>query len=178
MPLNVASMSSRTRAEWRFGLVRSGRPYRPSTANPPASPRGVVWARIDLDAHDRASAVHRELELQIVEQISSNGRIALSPGPGDPPFDIAFAADDSRAVIVEVKSLPVGAEVQQLRLGLGQVLDYRAKLGERLSVTPIVAVDREPPDSAHWQRVYDHAGVGLSWPPDLWNRIRAAIAAL
>lgn len=66
--------------------------------------------------------------------------------------------------IVEVKSLSGADEAQQLRLGLGQVLDYRARLRPQRAV---LAVEHEPSDPHHWTHISRDVGIELVWPPNL-----------
>lgn len=66
--------------------------------------------------------------------------------------------------VAEVKSLTVANESRQLRLGLGQVLHYRAMLQhQHPEVRPVLAVEREPSDGL-WLDLCQELGVGLVWP--------------
>jgi hypothetical protein len=94
--------------------------------------------------------------------LSERGLIPLSP-TGSPNDDLAWQ-DGHRFFVAEVKSLTATNETQQLRLGLGQVLDYRAMLARRSEVVPVLAVEREPSDR-RWVRLCRDMGVVLTWPP-------------
>jgi hypothetical protein len=71
----------------------------------------------------------------------------LSPGAGDPKFDVAWRDSGGSLVVVEVKSATPTNLENQLRIGLGQVLRYGESLlarGERTRlalVTELAAVD-------------------------------------
>jgi hypothetical protein len=72
-------------------------------------------------------------------------------------------------VVAEVKTCGTTAVAGQLRLGLGQVLEYRATLAAQLRVDPsevraVLAVDVIPP--GHWYQVCAPAGVDLLGPHD------------
>ena len=67
-------------------------------------------------------------------------------------------------VVVEVKSMTETNESRQMRLGLGQVLDYSHALGGAASgVRPVLAVERRPAES-RWIEICSSAGVTLVWP--------------
>ena len=79
-----------------------------------------------------------------------------------PACDLAYIRRRA-LVIVEAKSLPRGSDDHQIRLGLGQVLDYRADLsaGQDLRVKAILAVPRTPERAATWRRACERADVTL-----------------
>jgi hypothetical protein len=57
------------------------------------------------------------------------------------PVDVAWRDADGRQYIAEVKSVVGANDVDQLRLGLGQVLEYRHRLDALgLSVTAVMLV--------------------------------------
>ena len=67
-------------------------------------------------------------------------------------------------MVVEVKSLTGANEAGQIRLGLGQVLDYEHRLlWNDDYVRPILAVERKPA-AEHWKRLCEAHGVALVWP--------------
>ena len=66
--------------------------------------------------------------------------------------------------VVEVKSLSPSNETQQLRLGLGQVLDYQDRLLMRHpNVRSVLAVSA-PPSDHRWLDLFERNGVTLIWP--------------
>jgi hypothetical protein len=102
--------------------------------------------------------------------LSERGLIPLSP-TGSPNYDLAWL-DGSRLFVAEVKSLTATNETQQLRLGLGQVLDYRAMLARRREVVPVLVVEREPSDE-RWLGLCRDVGVILTWPPGFHSLLLA-----
>jgi hypothetical protein len=102
-----------------------------------------------------------------------------SPKPGDPPFDIAWRDDDAGGVafICEVKSLTDENETGQIRLAIGQLLDYVHTLGSQReagslpphwegvhAVRGVVAVERRPAKDVHWTGLCEKHGIILTWP--------------
>lgn len=121
---------------------------------------GEAVAVIDLDRHDRAQRVHAELQNRVAALVQSCGLAPLSP-IGSPEYDLAFRFVD-RIVVAEIKSLPVGSEEQQLRIGLGQVLRYRQQLTATTGATveAILVVERSPSDKS-WFDAFRSSGVML-----------------
>jgi hypothetical protein len=145
------------------------RPYEPQKG-PIRS--GLLAITKDLATLERATREHRQLELRLADLARGRGLEPLSP-KGDPSFDVAWVEPDGSFTVVEVKSLPVGAEAQQLRLGLGQVCDYRTQLnGTYREVRAVLAVERRPP--THWDAVCRTADVTLVWPPSLGRAFKSS----
>jgi hypothetical protein len=82
-----------------------------------------------------------------------------------PDFDLAWLQDGQR-VVVEVKSLTVENETSQLRMGLGQVLQYRHALKVFGEVRAVPALERRPIDPTWESRLCGELGVVLTWAPD------------
>ena len=80
----------------------------------------------------------------------------------DPQVDVGWWRGD-RLVVVEVKSTLGGNECSQLRLGLGQVMDYRQQLGGD-GVDAWVAVSQPLTDLARSREVGASANVGVGVP--------------
>lgn len=129
-------------------------PYRP--ARDDATPQPVPTT-VDLLA---ATNAHNHFQNTLAERALGHGLIPLRSVRSDAQVDLAWH-DGNNLVIIEVKSLTIGNAAQQLRLGLGQVLDYQARLG---GVTPVLAVDSRPPHSPHWDSLCTAHGVTLVWP--------------
>lgn len=115
-----------------------GVPYSPADDREPAEeqlPQRVA----DLVELDRATRRHMELQDRLATELQRHGIAPRSPGSWQPQFDLAFEHAGQRWVI-EVKTTdPVSA--QQIRLGLGQVLEYR----HRLSGSQWSSCERSPP---------------------------------
>jgi hypothetical protein len=76
--------------------------------------------------------------------------------------------------VAEIKSLN-GANVErQLRLGLGQVMQYRTMLSRSGVVAQAVLAVEHPVDPL-WIDVCSSAGVILTWPSE-WPRLAESIA--
>lgn len=127
---------------------------------------------LDLSALDRATEAHELILKQLREHLTGVGVTARSPGPGMPWFDAGWRSpqDESELMIAEVKSLTGAVESQQIRLGLGQVLDYAhtvgsGELGSGLKVVPVLVLQHEPGDR-RWTSLADSLGVVLTWAPD------------
>jgi hypothetical protein len=110
---------------------------------------------------------------QLKDAILAAGLEPLVPERPDPLFDIAFYAEDGETLaVIEVKSLSDEHAVQQLRLGLGQVLHYAHLLGAERPVRGALAVPIEPAEE--WRGVCAAAGVTLI----VAHELDAAIARL
>lgn len=139
-----------------------GLPYRRKQAGEGTSD-GPIPFEVDPDVIDRGRTAHIETEGALADAVQKHGWTPESPGPGQPEFDLAWVAGDE-LYVAEIKSLTAANEIKQLRLGLGQVLDYRAILarGER-RVVAVLAVERRP-DAGRWAGVCEAHGVRLVWP--------------
>ena len=110
---------------------------------------------VDPEAVDRALQVHAALQNSFADWLSDHDLEPRSPRTGDPDFDLAWTHDE-RLVVGEVKSLPA-RELHQLRLALGQVLDYRQQLRELYGAVDAVIhrrtkTKRRALDRSLWER--------------------------
>lgn len=130
------------------------------TATAPAAGFGVAYRRagdddpaeVELLAHladlaelDRATKRHMDLQDRLADALRRRGVEPRSPGGRQPQFDLAFE-HTGECFVVEVKSGdPVSA--QQVRLGVGQLLEYRHLLRDTVSqqVRAVLLVEAEPP---------------------------------
>jgi hypothetical protein len=118
----------------------------------------------DLDAIERGLRGHAATQNALADAVSDAGLEPLSPEAHAPNYDLAWYDSQGGFVVAEVKSLNDSNETQQIRLGLGQVLDYQHTLTSRArSVTPVLAVERRP-RSKHWLALCRAHGVQLVWP--------------
>lgn len=119
---------------------------------------------VDPDAFDRANAAHRTTQNSVAAWAEERGFEPISPRPGEPQFDVGWRSGQA-IYIVEVKSLLSVRENGQLRLGLGQVLDYRATLSMTKNIPVQVGlVTSRPPSSPRWEPLLLAHDVGLAWP--------------
>ncbi|WP_448811072.1 hypothetical protein [Agromyces bauzanensis] len=125
--------------------------------------------QIDLSALDKGTAAHQATLAAFIASLSRRGLVAERPGRLAPQFDVGWAHEE-RAFVAEVKSLGGTDEVQQIRLGLGQVLDYAQQLRRATKtgqiVQPVLVLEREPSDPRRWIDATKSAGVLLTWGPD------------
>ncbi len=79
-------------------------------------------------------------------------------------IDLSWVVDDTR-VVIEAKSITSGNEVRQLRLGLGQVLDYAhlVSTAQHERVRAVLAIERRPSDT-RWRDLCRMHDVELVWP--------------
>ena len=146
-----------------------GRP-RELVPEPPPSSKEPIPFEVDPDVVDRGRRAHVVTENVLHRAIDQAGMSPRIPEDDEPNYDVAW--DDGDAITVaEVKSLTAANEVKQLRLGLGQLLDYQSQLGAKgREVRAVLAVERKPVDP-RWIRLCRRHGVTLAWPetfPDLF----------
>jgi len=158
----------------RFHLRRVDRP----AAVPETGPLGVPFQardeEIELaspttpvppdpDAAGRGLRAHHRLQNQLAELVKAAGNAPRDPAPIDPDFDLAWETPQA-VFVVEVKSCTKANEVRQLRMGIGQVLDYEDVLRARgKAVQPVLYLERAPSD-ARWVPLAERHNVRLVWP--------------
>lgn len=141
-----------------------GAPYRPVDATVPATPR--VPFTVDPDVIDRGTTEHKRVQTAVSEALRALGVEPLSPNPGDPDFDVGWCIGEVWFV-AEVKSLTAANEATQVRLGIGQVLEYRRILAHRHpSVRAVLALEREP-DMGRWSDLLESLEIDVVWPETL-----------
>jgi len=115
----------------------------------------------------RGHLAHCELQDQLAKFIEDNGLTPHSPEGGDPPFDVMWRMQSGTPRIVEIKSMTSENERHQLRLALGQVLDYVHRVEEHGTKASGAIVIEKPPSNARWERLCAKHGVVLAWPGEL-----------
>ena len=122
-----------------------------------------VW-EYDPSERDRATLEHRLLENWLITRVQEEDLSPLDAVRG-PQFDLAWTIGET-LVICEVKTTS-GDEVKQLRLGLGQLLHYRAQVTRDTSgsVRAALLVGSQPHDCI-WQYLCEKLGIVLFWPED------------
>lgn len=148
----------------RTAKVGSWKRYVPPATITTHSPAPFTW-----DAEDKDANTQEHVDtLNTLNAILEQAEIEAVEGMSRPNCDLAYVHRRG-LVIIEAKSLPRGSDDHQMRLGLGQVLDYRANLSagkEYPHVKAILAVPRTPERVATWQRACEDAHVTLliaSW---------------
>jgi hypothetical protein len=130
-----------------------------------------LWA-LDPSELDRSTREHRVLENWLIETVQRSGLEPLDPA-GPPFFDVAWKVHD-RMVICEVKTVRLHQD-QQLRLGLGQILDYvdqvRRGNDSTIGVVGAVLASGEP-NEPRWVDVFRAAGIVLFSPDSPVDRFK------
>lgn len=150
-----------------------GQPYRRAVGGIDAAPEGPLFR--DWSALDAATRAHADTQNALEAHVRQRGHPTFSPGPGEPGYDLAWRTA-SGLVVAEVKSTTGANQRQQIRLGLGQVLDYRHELRRLLGERPVavLAVSGLPHDDE--RDVCAEADVVLTCPatfgPDLAAFVR------
>lgn len=162
-PLTAAeSKSARRTAASPFGVTFR----RASTRRTDRALAAARLVTIDLDELERRTLAHHRLVNQLADLIENMGRQPLSPSRSDCQFDVGFEVGSTFHVI-EVKTTSRGNEVQQMRLGLGQVLHYRHHLLSGYDrVTAHLVLSAEPSLAYDMADVCEAHRVRVSWAPD------------
>lgn len=156
----------------RGGAQPLGAAYRAADEHPTIAPRDPF--ETDPDAVDRASAAHAQTQNALGDWARGRGLVPRSPGTGDPQFDIGWESA-GEFVVVEVKSLLGAREDGQIRLGIGQVFDYRRLIGAQTGgpCRAAVAVSRQP-RSSRWRPLCEELELHLVWPGE-FERLALAV---
>jgi hypothetical protein len=142
------------------GLV----PYRPPTIGQGARRDPFT---IDPETVDRGNRAHADLQNALADAATRAGCTAWS-ADGGPDFDLAWTDAEGDLTLAEVKSLTADNEARQIRLGLGQLLDYAHTLrasGTRVA-SLVLAVESEP-TRTRFSALCRDLGVLLIWPDTL-----------
>jgi len=123
----------------------------------------------DPDVVDRGLEGHRLTLKKLAAAVYAHG-ISPHEGIDSCRYDLAWMTPAGSLYVAEVKSLSGQNEKAQLRLGLGQVLDYAQFLeaaGHTVTGT-VLAVERAPRDK-RWVDICKRAGVALVWPTTMYS---------
>lgn len=129
----------------------------------------------DPAAMERALAGHARTQNLLADFLARRGLTPLSPVVSTIQFDLAWEAG-SQIWVAEIKSLSAQNEAVQLRLELGQVLEYAWRLRQqhgRLG-QPVLVPETAPEDPA-WRVVCESVGVLVTWP--LFKTLERALNA-
>lgn len=131
---------------------------------------------VDPDQIDQSTQLHAATQNALSAVVALRGCEPLSP-TGEPNYDLAWEEPDGSVVVVEIKSIRSTNSERQLRLGLGQVLRYRALLeADGRKVRSVLALSG-PPHDLRWVGLCDEHGVSLIWMPNLAAMLGQALAA-
>lgn len=142
-----------------------------------ASSDGLMPVVIEHDpaALERALASHATVQNTLAAFVESQGFEPLSPAGSAAQFDLAWTVGDA-IWVAEIKSTTGQNESTQLRLGLGQVLEYSWRLSQwhKRAVRPVLVPEQRPVDDS-WGAISAECGVLLTWP-DSFESLRSALA--
>jgi hypothetical protein len=152
---------------------RFGVPYRPAGDRKHGAPAELPEHVVDMETLDRATQRHMELQDSLATELRRRGIAPRSPGSWQPEFDLAFEHEETRWVVEAKSSKPVSP--QQMRLGLGQVLEYRHRLagGDGQSVRAALLLETTPDDP--WPAVCREAGVSVIAADELTGCLTACL---
>lgn len=122
---------------------------------------------LDLAALDKGTEAHESTVAALIAHLARRKVQVCRPARRAPRFDAGWSRDKD-VFIAEVKSLTGGREEQQIRLGIGQVLDYAHQMrvaGAHGQVRPVLVLERRPTDP-RWASLAEHSGILLTWGPD------------
>ncbi|WP_193340407.1 hypothetical protein [Pseudarthrobacter sp. AB1] len=122
---------------------------------------------MNLEALDKGTAAHEATVTALSMTLERRGLLPQRPGLHAPAFDLGWT-EDGVIYIAEVKSLTGTDQTQQIRLGLGQVLDYAQQIRQtRLASSPVhpVLVLEHEPSHPRWTETASSAGAELMWGP-------------
>ncbi|HET6230252.1 MAG TPA: hypothetical protein VFE05_09300 [Longimicrobiaceae bacterium] len=146
-----------------------GRPYQ--AADEAASRTEINLFPVDPSVVERGLKGHAITQNALAAELRARGLEPRSPAAGEPEFDLGWE-HAGRRVVAEVKSLTNQNEERQLRLGLGQLIHYRAMLAKPTAGVDGVLVVERPPRDLRWLSVCESVGVRLVWPAvfgSLWG---------
>jgi hypothetical protein len=138
--------------DWLAGFpIGSWRPYRPPRSVRSTAPEPFTWDADEKDAHTRE---HADVLTRLAEVLVEAGCPPVEGRRGRLACDLLFRTRGGEFVIVEAKSLPAGSDDHQLRIGIGQLVQYRSAMAARLPTAPraVLAVPRAPVNFADWRQ--------------------------
>jgi hypothetical protein len=140
-----------------------GAKYRPASNENPTEPDGAPHS-FNLDALERATARHMKLQDDLAAALVARGIEPRSPTASQPMFDLAFEHEGTRHVVEAKSGDPASA--QQVRYGVGQVLEYAHMMAAAGgAVIPVILIESAPP--APWVELAGSLGVRMLIAADL-----------
>jgi uncharacterized protein YciI len=129
--------------------------------------RDTIGLAVDLDALDEGTKAHEETVAALKTHLEQQRIVVCGPARNAPKFDAGWFRD-GQVFIAEVKSLTGAHEAQQIRLGVGQVLDYAHQLGDGATgetLRPALVLERQPA-ATRWAMLAQAHGILLTWGPN------------
>jgi len=142
----------------------STKPYVPESE---LVPKASTPSEPDPDVVGRGINAHRKLNNELSDALEAGGLAPEKGGVGWPNVDLCWTDEHGVRWVAEVKSLTIKNETHQLRLGVGQVIEFRSRVrslfpGE--TVMAVLVVEREPSDVDLWTSVCHETDLLLVWP--------------
>ncbi|MFC4465549.1 hypothetical protein ACFPH6_13580 [Streptomyces xiangluensis] len=128
---------------------------------------GVRELAVDLSSLDEATAAHERTVGALIEHLARLKIGVHTFARNSPKFDAGWATG-KEIFVAEVKSLTGTSQDQQIRLGIGQVLDYAHQLRSTLSgrsIQPVLVLEKKPADN-RWGSLAKAVGIKLIWAPE------------
>ncbi|GAA3822862.1 hypothetical protein FNH04_24360 [Streptomyces phyllanthi] len=127
---------------------------------------GARELTVDLDALDEGTAAHESTIGALIEHLAHRHVEVHTFTRNSPRFDAGWAVG-KELFVAEVKSLTGTSQDQQIRLGIGQVLDYAHQLRSMASgwsIRPVLVLEKQPADD-RWTSLAEAIGIQLTWAP-------------
>ncbi|MGX4688282.1 hypothetical protein [Streptomyces sp. JNUCC 63] len=121
---------------------------------------------VDLSLLDKSTAAHELTVGMLIAHLGDQGVEVRAHARNAPRFDAGWSRGTD-LFVAEVKSLTGASEDQQIRLGMGQVLDYTHQLRTAhpsRRIHPVLVLEK-PPSDARWTSLARSVGVRLTWGP-------------
>ncbi|MCX5042438.1 hypothetical protein OG921_04510 [Aldersonia sp. NBC_00410] len=117
---------------------------------------------VDLSKLDAATEAHEKTLRALERHLHGHDIRVHAPLNTAPRFDVGWA-NGSRVFVGEVKSLSATDQDQQIRLGIGQLLDYQQQLLPQ-KVTPVLILERKPRDQ-RWRDLCHRLRIVVTYAP-------------
>ena len=162
-------------------LIRGGVPVRGTTLGQPyRTASGTVpnpREPFEFDPHEleRTTEEHMRAQDRIAEALKELGATVCSPIGGGPDYDIAWVFRNRRFV-AEVKTTRDANISKQLRLGLGQIMEYRHQMSLDGTEPRAVLIAAGKPPADHWYQICRGASVDLMhYEDDTLTKLRTIL---
>ena len=132
---------------------------------------------VDIAALEKATVRHMVLQDRLADELRRHGVEPRSPNSLEPPYDLAFEHDGTIFVVEAKTGRP--ATSPQVRIGAGQVLEYRHRIatGRRIDVAdvcPVLLLETPPPEP--WDTLSGELGIAVVSADDLAGSLSRVIA--
>lgn len=112
---------------------------------------------VDPNVIDKSTLEHKLAQKLFSDWLLKKGIKPLSPYPTGPQFDLAYF--DKEKFVVEVKSIKSDNESKQIRLAIGQVLEYSYEA----NAIPVIMLSQKPLDPK-WHNLMDFLKIKFYYP--------------